>query len=200
MIAGCSAKIAEAVFDKGLCSVIIAGPPCSGKTTILRDLACRFAEEYRLRVVLVDERGELAPGSGRSDRLCDVLRGYPKAEGILQAVRTMSPDVIIFDELGGTDEVRAVASGVNAGVNVICSAHAGSLKEAADRPQIRELLGTRAFEKIVMLSGRNRPGTVESITSMEELYALACRDNDNSLLGSLRDKPAEPACSKKTSA
>ena len=40
---------------------------------------------------------------------CDVLDGYPKGEGILQAIRSLSPEFIICDELGGLADVEAAA-------------------------------------------------------------------------------------------
>lgn len=59
--------------------VLVAGPPSSGKTTFLRDIARslslgRFASGRR--VAIVDERGEL--GGFDLGPCADILRGYPK--------------------------------------------------------------------------------------------------------------------------
>lgn len=174
---GCSCALEKQLFDIGVCSAMIAGSPCTGKTTLLRDLACRLAGRG-LRVVIADERGELAmePGS-RVDRLCDVLRGYPKAEGILQAVRALSPDVVVFDELGTRAEAEAVTAGINAGVRVICSIHAGSFAELAAKPQIVPLLRLGVFDRFALLRGREQPGQVRTVISGEELNALAGGDS-----------------------
>ncbi len=177
---GCADEIIKRLFSRGLCSAVIAGAPCSGKTTLLRELACQLASgaiERPMRVAVVDERGEIALSSftgepGRLNRLCDVLCGYPKAEGILQAVRGLSPDVIICDELGTEEETIAVRAGINAGVHIICSVHAGSAEELARKPQISALMDTGAFSRFALLKGRNRPGEVSGIISGEELYAL----------------------------
>ena len=91
-----------------LYSTLICGEPASGKTSLLRDLARGLSSgdygEIR-RVAVVDERGELS-GAGELP-LCDVLRGCPKAEGIQQAVRCLSPEVVLFDELGSREETQA---------------------------------------------------------------------------------------------
>lgn len=191
---GCSAELEKALLDSGMCSAVIAGAPCSGKTTLLRDLACRLSEggcAGRMRVSVVDERGELSmlsagEESSRIMRTCDVLRGYPKAEGIRQAVRSMSPDVIVCDELGSDSDVDAALSAVNSGVSIICSVHAGSLHELMHRPQSERICSAGGFGKFVLLSGRNLPGRIERIISSEELYESGGCGSGHRLFGACR--------------
>ena len=102
------------------------------------------------KVAVVDERGELAGtciGVPQNDLglCCDILDGYPKAEGILQAVRTLSPDIVVCDELGSMEDVAAVEQGLNAGVTLVSSIHAGSAEELLHRKQAVRLLETGAF-------------------------------------------------------
>lgn len=152
--------------------ILLAGPPSSGKTTILRDLARQLATgtdgRAPLRVVIVDERGELAgtyQGLCQNDVgvCCDILDGYDKAEGILQAIRGLAPQVIICDELGGERDYESVRRGVNAGVRIIASVHAGSAWEAAENSRIRALLETGAFSHLAVLRGMGRLGELEGI-------------------------------------
>ena len=116
-------------------------------------------------MTIVDERGEIAAMSAGTASMsigfgCDVLDGYPKAFGILHAVRCLSPDVIICDEVGTPDECRAIAACVNSGVFVIASVHAGSEDELRSREQIRILLQTGAFGKAALISRDPSPGTL----------------------------------------
>ncbi len=154
---GCSNEIFEKAFEKGLCGLLISGPPCSGKTTVLRDIALSLSSQpYDKNVVIVDERGEIAAvhrGEPQNTLgiFCDVLNGYPKGEGILNAVRTLAPNVIICDEIGGEHEVEAVCQGLNAGVTVISTIHACNIDELYRREQFKKLLGTGAFEKVAFL-------------------------------------------------
>ena len=160
---GCADSLAAALFTDGLCGALLVGPPCSGKTTLLRDLARRLSSPpYWKKVTVVDERGELAAVfRGEATRLpgmfCDVLTGYPKGEGIVQAVRTLSPEIIICDEIGDPRDAAAVREGVNAGVCLLASIHARQRDELSRRPAFRVLKQTGAFRRIVWLKdGRNR--------------------------------------------
>ena len=103
-VVGCADGILPYIYDRsGLRSGLIVSPPGGGKTTVLKDLIRSLSCAGR-KVAVVDERGELASmfgGVPQNDLgpLVDVLDGTPKKEGILQALRCLSPDVIVFDEL-----------------------------------------------------------------------------------------------------
>ena len=87
--------------------VLIAGPPCSGKTTILKAIAQTVSSDYFFgfqKTVVVDERYELQNINAVN---CDILSGYPKAYGIEHAVRTLSPQVVICDEIVSSDIISS---------------------------------------------------------------------------------------------
>ena len=64
----------------------------------------------------------------------------------------MSPQVIICDELGGEDEVRAVLSAQSGGVIFIASAHADSMRSLLSRPSMKAIHDAAVFEKYVFLT------------------------------------------------
>ncbi len=118
-------------------STLFYAPPGVGKTTLLRDLACALSRgESPRRVLLIDTRSELYMREMFRDNTVDVLEGYPRAKGIEIATRTLSPEVIICDEIGSKDEAEAILGALGAGVPLIASAHADSREALAKRPNI----------------------------------------------------------------
>ena len=83
----------------------------------------------------------------------------------MMLVRSMSPQVVVTDELGRIEDVRAVEEAVNTGASVLATAHGQNLKELIRRPSLAYLLENGIFERIIILSRRQGPGTIEGIYS-----------------------------------
>jgi stage III sporulation protein AA len=153
-------------------NTILISPPNCGKTTMLRDLAriLSYGREPAepMNVAIIDERSELAgcylgvPQLDVGPRT-DVLDGCPKASGMIMALRSLAPRVIITDEIGRTEDIDAVQECLNAGVTVITSAHAGNAAELQKRPLFTEMLKQGAFRTGIVLSRRDGPGSISSI-------------------------------------
>lgn len=156
---GVSLPLLNSICNNGVSSVILAGKPSSGKTTVLRDIAYQLSSGYQnqfRKVVVVDERSEIANMGNEFSQNdvglnTDVLNGFSKSDGIEIAVRTLSPDVIICDEIGNGDEVEAIRKGFSSGVQFIISIHMANEKDLYQKPQIKTLLATHQFEHIVLL-------------------------------------------------
>lgn len=159
-----------------LASTLVLSPPGAGKTTLLRDLA-RLAScgvpELGLapsQVVVVDERSELAgtfrglPQHDLGPRT-DVLDGCPKVEGIHWALRALSPGVLVTDEVGTPADAEALARAAHSGCTLLASAHADDVVQARARPGLALLFDLGVFERVVVLSRRSGPGTVERVVA-----------------------------------
>ena len=79
------------------------------------------------------------------------------------AVRYLSPQVIVCDEICTDGEVEAVAAAANSGVAVVTSLHAADYEEFLRKPQARRLLETGAFQKLVLLEGAESPSKIREI-------------------------------------
>ncbi|MGM0502572.1 MAG: stage III sporulation protein AA, partial [Bacillota bacterium] len=93
----------------------------------------------------------------------DLLDRAPKAEGMLLLIRSMSPDVVVTDEIGSSQDVEAIQEALNAGVRVVTTVHGSSLREVKARPSLKGLFKGNTFQRIIVLSQKFGPGTIEQI-------------------------------------
>lgn len=174
-IIGASNKLLKYVIEDGeIQNTLIVSRPGNGKTTILRDLV-RNLSNMGYTVSLIDERGEIAAmynGVPQNDvgLRCDVLDNVTKSIGMKIAVRTMSPDIIVSDEIGTKEDVDAINYGVLSGVHGIFTAHGNTIMDLKLNENLNKLYEQKLFNKIVFLEKR---GKIRNVYSLEDnLYKL----------------------------
>ena len=167
-VLGCSDRLVKYAVDScgKLRNLLIVSPPACGKTTLLRDIA-RNLSLLGYKVGICDERSEIAGMSAGISRytfgtMVDVLDGCPKAEGMCMMIRSMSPQIIITDEISTEEDAAAVRACAGSGVSVIASAH-GSSMEDMKKTGVRELLENHIFDYLIFLTNRPRAGTVGEV-------------------------------------
>ncbi len=179
-VKGAGEKLIPALLGESglLTSTLIVSPPGCGKTTLLRDL-CRIsawgAPGLGLRpgqIGVVDERSEIAAcfrGIPQHDvgPRTDILDRCPKAKGMMMLLRSMGPDLVFTDEIGSDEDARAVAAVLAGGAGVLATCHGKDLSQIEKRPHTAWLLQKGYFEKAVVLSKREGPGTVEYVGEMK---------------------------------
>ena len=167
-IKGAADKIIKDIFEQanGLQNTIIVSPPKCGKTTLLRDIV-RAVSERGMRVGVCDERSEIAgmyqglPSYDMGPRT-DVLDGCIKAEGMLMLIRSMSPDVIVTDEIGRSEDIPAIEAATCAGISIITTIHGNSYEDLM-ASKIGPLVQQGVFKRIIFLTNTPSTGTVREV-------------------------------------
>ncbi|XJZ26185.1 stage III sporulation protein AA [Bacillota bacterium Lsc_1132] len=171
---GIADAILPYLFKENLLHTMIIGPPQTGKTTLLRDIARSLStgEAKRnipaLKVGIVDERSEIAGCVNGVPQLTfghriDVLDACPKAEGMMMMIRSMSPDVLVVDEIGRKEDTEAILEAVHAGIKLIITIHGNSLSDVQKRPSLKEIIDQQIFRRFVVLTRKKGPGTIADI-------------------------------------
>jgi stage III sporulation protein AA len=162
------------LFDGTWRHTMIIGSPQTGKTTLLRDLARIISSGYEpfgipaMKVGIVDERSEIAGCLRGIPQLdfgyrVDVLDGCPKAEGMMMMIRSMSPDVLIVDEIGREEDGKAIMEAMNAGITLLTTTHGKNLEDIQKRPILQQILKEQRFQRFIELNRQKGPGSVAHI-------------------------------------
>lgn len=128
-------------------SILIIGPPNSGKTTVLRDLAKHLSEKRGNIVVVVDKTCEIAGAADEPHASIGSARWQPVDTPSNQhlcmrlAVENMSPSTVIVDEISTEDEAEAARTISQRGVQLVATVHGRSIAELINDKERSGLLG-----------------------------------------------------------
>lgn len=116
---------------KNFDNTILLSPPYLGKTTLLREMTKNLSNRGN-DVLVIDERNELSASVDGVANLdlgenTDILVGIPKVACYEGAVRTMSPDIIVTDEIFGKKEADCLVDVARCGIKFMASAHSASI-------------------------------------------------------------------------
>lgn len=170
-IIGCSKELYDKIFCNRIKSLLIAGPPSSGKTTLLRDLTRLIGNKYCTS--LIDERNEVSAvfkGIAQNDigAFTDIFNSYNKYDGIMTAVKVMSPQIIVCDEIGSKEDMKALEYCLNAGVKIITTCHASDYNDVKRKKYISELINNKVFDYCAILGTGKSCGKIIHIIKTGE--------------------------------
>lgn len=129
-------------------SVLLVGPPNSGKTTVLREFARLLSDQDNRVVVVVDKTSEIAgasnvphPAIGASCRWMPVDDPVNQHKFMRKAVENLSPDTIMVDEISTESECESAKTISQRGVQLIATVHGRSMTELVNDEGRSSLLG-----------------------------------------------------------
>ncbi|WBW95335.1 stage III sporulation protein AA [Oceanirhabdus sp. W0125-5] len=173
-IIGASDKVINEIMTNDVVNnAIIISPPRCGKTTLLRDLARVISDKYKLNVCIIDERGEIGACSDGIPQLnvgsrTDVFDRCPKSKGIMLAIRSLSPDVIICDEIGTDEDMISIIMAVNSGVKIITSIHGFDVEDLYKKKVYSRIIEHKVFKRAIILNNLKKVGDITSIVDLDK--------------------------------
>lgn len=155
-IKNCSSVIFRKLFLKTIYNTLIISPPAKGKTTLLKDLARKFNDNTDYSVLVIDERGEFNSVSGEN---IDVIKYSNKIYALSYAIRSMSPQIVITDELQSKDDWKTAEQAAYSGVKIIASCHG---KDTTDL-RSKDFFNKNVFDRYVVIDADKPAGIIKGI-------------------------------------
>lgn len=165
-IKNCSLPVFDYLLvDGNVMNTLVISPPGAGKTTFLRDFVYQLSERnFAFNVLVLDERGELDLGqNGSIGNFADKISFSKKVVGFENGIRSLSPNIIVTDELGKEEDSEAILYAVNCGVKIIASVHSDNINNLIHKPFFEKIIQEKCFQRYVLLSMKNGPGTIEGV-------------------------------------
>ncbi len=160
-INNCSKKIFNLIYNnKKINSTLIIAPPFLGKTTILKDILRKLNNKNNHSILVIDERGEFSSIKGEN---IDNIKYSNKSYAFNYGVRSLSPNVVITDELANEQDWLCAKNVISSGVKIIASCHCDNINNLINKPNFINNI----FDYYVVLKANGKFGQVDKIFDSE---------------------------------
>lgn len=165
IVKNCSLQIYGVLVEGGVKNTLIISPPGAGKTTFIRDFAYQLkAREHNPNLLIVDERCEITSVFETEIFAgIDVMKNCSKEYAFTNGIRSMSPSVIITDEINVNKDLDTIDNAMTSGVKVVATLHAKDINDLKNKASFKEMLRREMWERIVVLGTSNGMGTIEGV-------------------------------------
>lgn len=167
---GIADNVIDYIYDgTALFNTLVISPPMMGKTTLLRDIARQLSQF--MNVCIIDERNEIAACVNSVSSFdvgirTDIIDSAPKPQAIAMAIRSLSPNVIVTDEIGSIEDCNALFDAAKSGVGFVASIHAQNKSDAMQRHGMLPLFENGIIKRIIILGKNNVIGSISDILKL----------------------------------
>lgn len=157
-ILGCANEAYKYIYNNGkLNNSLIISPPSCGKTTILKDLTRLFNENKCINsIMIIDERGEFSLICGEK---IDTIKYSNKLFAFNSGIRTLSPQIVIVDELMNEKDWECVSLAVFAGVKIVATCHGATIENIINKPHFINNI----FDRYIILENQLFSGKIAKV-------------------------------------
>ena len=86
-------------------------------------------------------------------------------------IRSMSPDVIVADEIGSIEDIQAINYAVCSGVKGIFTAHGMNFEDIYLNPILKDLIKSHVIERIIFLDTYWKKGEIAKVYTLDKQQA-----------------------------
>ncbi len=161
-VLGCADNIYNKIINSsGFYNTLVVSPPGIGKTTLLKDICRKINQENKnASIMIIDERREFTSCRGEN---VDIIVNSDKLYAFNYGIRSMSPDVVITDELSSNQDWQCCKNASDSGINVFASCHGLNIDDVKSKQYYIE----NVFDRFILFDKTKGVGVIKGVYDIE---------------------------------
>ena len=156
-IDNCSNSVFNYIINNSkICNTLIVSPPGFGKTTFLKDISIKLDKLFNYNILIIDERGEFSTICGEH---IDKISYSDKKFAFQYGIRSLSPQIIITDELSTISDWSCCEEIIYSGLNIIASCHSDNIEQLKRKLQYKYFI----FDRYIFLDSSKQAGVIKKV-------------------------------------